>query len=79
VRRSASHERLSAYWILLSARLLNQTILLHTSVIGELTPALINDPVSCDGEIATHRKILERRNSVEAAERRDAAGEPNIK
>jgi hypothetical protein len=38
----------------------------------------INNPVSCDGEIATHRKMLKRRDSVEAAERRDAAGEPNI-
>src|ERR1700749_3041954 len=30
-------------------------------------------------EIATHRNTLERRDSVEAAERRDAAGKPNIK
>ncbi len=38
----------------------------------------VNVPVSCDGEIATHRKMLERRDSVEAAERRDTASGPNI-
>src|ERR1700689_894604 len=49
------------------------------TTVSKIAFQFINNPVSCDGEIATHRKMLERGDSVEAAERRDAAGEPNIK
>ena len=41
------------------------------------------ESVSCDGDTATHWRQtlwkLERRYSVEAAERRDAAGKPNTR
>jgi hypothetical protein len=49
------------------------------STVSKTAFQFINNPASCDGEIATHRKMLECRDSVEAAERRNSAGEPNIK